>query len=90
MINIFEILQTCNPNTTLYTTPYGEVVFDGVDEEFQTINFHFQPDGDFIFNDSTDKFGRLVVTGECIIFPTKENKSWENIEIKDGKIVYGN
>lgn len=77
LINIINILKDrgIEPGFRLYTIPFGDVTFDGI-SEFDTIMFHFiLPTGDVV-HDSTDMFGRLVSTGECILFPSKKSRNW--------------
>ena len=66
MINIYELLKDCPIGTKLYCTMFGEVLFTGY------------IDSNILLNGCIciDKFGRWNKDGECILFPSKEQRDW--------------
>ena len=69
MINIYELLKDCPVGTKLYCTVYGDVKFYGA--------FNF---GIFIGQITLDINGRLDGNGECILFPSKEQRDWSKFK----------
>lgn len=80
MTNIAEILANAPRNLKLYSLVHGEVTLKEVD----TTQEHYHIDisdkqGDILENLTND--GKLYVDykdAECILFPSKEHKSWDN------------
>lgn len=74
-INIAEILKDCPKGTKLYTTLYGEVTLESVTDIEHPIEvmtkggtMHFMRDGRY------DEYG------ECILFPSKDQRNWSRFE----------
>ena len=75
-IDLTKILKNCPGNTKLYSSIYGEVLFRNINEnnvEYPVIVYSS-------FYDSVISFtreGRYANTlGECILFPSKEQRDW--------------
>ena len=66
MINIYELLKDCPIGTKLYCTLWGESIFTWIN------------DGEIVLDSCTqlDAFGRWNKHGECVLFPSKENRDW--------------
>lgn len=85
-MNIAEILKYCPKGTKLYSTVHGEVTLAYICKENKDsicINIYDQ-------KDSLTKEGRLYEDkGECILFPSKNQRSWEDfrLPIKKGDIM---
>ena len=78
-IDLIKILKNCPKGTKLYSLLHGEVLFRGIDE-----NSDYPIVYDKIF--STDITSMFSITrngtysneynGECILFPSKEQRDW--------------
>lgn len=83
-LNLVEILKDCSKGTKLYSTVYGEVEFDGV---IKGSGFPVK----FVISDgslgSVTAQGLLLACydGECIIFPSREQRNWDLFTIPDCK-----
>ena len=82
-LNLVEILKDCPSGTKLYSTVYGEV---------KLYEVNIKPDYPIVVSHSGgfEKFtkdGRLYYTcdGECILFPSKDQRNWGKFKIKKSK-----
>ena len=83
-LNIAEILKDCPSGTKLYSTVHGEMCLEAVStlikckSKDNDCSLFFYPDGRWIEN-----------RGECILFPSKENRDWSTFQrpFKDGDIL---
>jgi hypothetical protein len=88
-MNILEILKKCPIGTKLYSPICGECKLHNIllDDTFSVIS---SEEKIFVFFDD----GRYIKEGECCIFPSKENRDWNEFEkptsYKNGDIVYAN
>lgn len=87
-INVAAILRDCPRGTKLYSTIHGEIEL--VDVYNNLIRCKNSYDINFISFYSDGRW--LENLGECILFPSKENRDWSkfNIPFKDGDIVTSN
>ena len=85
-LNLVEILKDCPKGTKLYSTIHGEVEFDGVSNkdiykiEYKTKTsevYGITPDGRFL----------SCFDGECILFPSKDQRDWGKFKVKKPKFV---
>lgn len=76
-INLVEILKDCPKGTKLYSTIYGEVEFVKVCQN-DSVDFpiEFKLSDNSLNSVTTD--GRLYdeFNGECILFPSKDQRDW--------------
>lgn len=84
-INIAEILKDCPVGTELYSTLYGNAIFDGfaIDTPYPIIT-------KIILNDRRqtayfDEYGRMNVgdcihSEECLLFPSKDQRDWSKFK----------
>lgn len=81
-INIADKLKHCKKGTKLYHLMFGEVEFDGMDND----------DIFVITTNKDDEKGRYYVNsfglydvnypnGKCLLFPSKDNRDWNNFQI---------
>ena len=85
-LNLVEILKDCPKGTKLYSPIYGDVEFvcvlqnEGVEYPIQT-----KISDDVL--DSFTKDGRMFAEykGECMLFPSREEKNWYNFKPKQPK-----
>ena len=83
-IDLTEILKGCPKGTELYSTIYGEVRFEGINNndtlypielkahKFTTLSASVYCTKDGRFNCAYD--------GECILFPSKDQRDWSKFE----------
>lgn len=83
-MNIAKILKDCPKGTKLYSPAYGYVYLLNI---MSTTNSIIVKPDNADFDVSFDSDGKLNVNcnGECILFPSKENRDWstfKNYEFK--------
>lgn len=84
-MNIAEILKDCPKGTKLYSPLCGECNLSEIDGYIRifdsNVNYYY------FYHD-----GSYVKTGECLLFPSKENRDWSKFQrpFKDGDIVFYN
>lgn len=85
-INIVKLLKDCPEGTKLYSLIHGEVELTrvGVEDIYCKLSYlnheiSFYSDGRWVEN-----------KGECILFPSKENRDWSTFQrpFKDGDVVF--
>lgn len=84
-LNLVEILKDCKKGTKLYSPIYGDVELVKIylhDEKF--------PIEVKLSNNASDCFsknGRIFTkfNGECVLFPSKEQRDWSKFKIKKDK-----
>ncbi len=87
-LNLVEILRDCPGGTKLYCTIFGDVTFEGIydDEDLDDLDDLDLPikirttDGDL---ESLSINGQYYASreGECILFPSKENRDWSTFKV---------
>ena len=82
-LNLVEILKDCPKGTKLYSTNFGVVEFDeiGTNPKYPIIVSHI---GGF---EKFAKDGKLycICDGECVLFPSKDQRDWSKFKIKKPK-----
>lgn len=80
-INLTKILKDCPKGTKLYSTIFGEVEFIECDDLYQIVvakegrYYYFTSQGSFIFE-------RIKYhMGECVLFPSKDQRDWKKFNI---------
>ena len=86
MINIAEILDKCTKGTKLYSPIFGDVYLEKIRPHLAVIvnrNKDEKNLEEFLYD------GRYTLNGECMLFPSKENRDWNTFQIpfKDGDIL---
>ena len=84
-LNLVEILKDCPKGTKLYSTIYGDVELGEV-----RINNNAYPIEIKLSNNKFDCFskdGRIFTefNGECILFPSREQRDWSKFKVKKPK-----
>ena len=74
-IDLTKILKDCPKGTKLYTTVYGEVTFDKINNKRPDYPINVKPDIGYI---NLTKEGRYTnkTNADCILFPSKEQRDW--------------
>lgn len=83
MINIAEILKDCPKRTKLYSPIFGEGWLSEVGDYLIKVYDNNANDYNFYHD------GSYVKTGECMLFPSKDNRDWNTFHrpFQDGDIL---
>ena len=79
-LNLAEILKDCPKGTKLYTSLAGEVEFVEIDMDNDIVTIS-KTAGVTSFN----KTGRYYTSGECLLFPSKDQRDWSKFKPKEKK-----
>lgn len=71
-INLCEILKDCPKGTKLWSPVWGRVTFETIDT-FDDLVYILTHKGAYI---TLDSYGKFDADGECIIFPSKDQRDW--------------
>ena len=85
-LNLVEILKDCPKGTKLYSTIYGDVEFVKVRQSYY-VDFPIEIKlSDNSINNVT-RDGKLFVnySGECTLFPSKDQRDWSKFKTKKPK-----
>ena len=85
-LNLVEILKDCPKGTKLYSTTYGYVELIRVNQNDDVIYpIEIKLSDDSISSVTTD--GRLCeyYNGECVLFPSKEQRDWDLFTVPNCK-----
>ena len=85
-LNLVEILKDCPKGTKLYSTTYGDVEFIRVNQNADVYYpIEIKLSDDSINSVTTD--GRLYeyYNGECVLFPSRNQRDWSKFKIKKVK-----
>ena len=75
-IDLTKILKDCPRGTKLYSTIYGVVEFDDIDEYDRIYPISFKVDADSFSTVTSDGRRFEDFDGECTLFPSKEQRDW--------------
>ena len=82
MKNIAEILKNCPKGTKLYSVLLGDCSF----EEIEHCRIYVRDSREALY--SFDLHGRWTDRGECLLFPSKDDRDWDKfMSFKDGDII---
>ena len=79
-LNLVEILKDCPKGTKLYLTTLGEVEFCQIDSGIYPICVKHKEIGDTLLTREGKVYNRF--DGECILFPSKEQRDWSKFNPK--------
>jgi hypothetical protein len=87
-INIAELLKNCPRGMELYSPIFGKVYLDKIRPHLAIV----VTDNDKELGDFREEFlydGRYGMHGECMLFPSKENRDWSKFQrpFKDGDVL---
>ena len=78
-LNLAEILKNCPKGTKLYSLIFGEVEFERIDNGCGTIMY--KTNTGRIFDVTYEgKFFTNYYDGECILFPSKDQRDWSKFK----------
>ena len=84
-LNLVEILKDCPKGTKLYSTIYGEVTFNKIEEDQgYPITFTIKNREDII-SVASDGRNLLDFDGDCTLFPSREQRDWSKFKVKSNK-----
>lgn len=80
-LNLVEILKDCPKGTKLYSTVYGDVKFDGIENGSEYLVKFVKSDGTL---GSVTAQGLVLscYDGECTLFPSREQRDWSKFKAK--------
>ena len=84
-LNLVEILKDCPKGTKLYSTIYGEVVFENVYHDDCVIYPICFYDGEFLQCVTKNGLHLVEHDGECSLFPSKDNRDWSTFKVEKPK-----
>lgn len=81
-INIANKLKHCKKGTKLYSPIFGEVEFDGIEDNAIYVNTTVNDDEKVRMPfESNGQFYSCYPNGECLLFPSKDNRDWNNFQV---------
>lgn len=75
IMNLVNILKNCPKGTKLYSTMYGDVTLNGIDNDIIVIDVPYKEQLKLWAG------GQLSLKGECLIFPSKDQRNWNKFKI---------
>lgn len=88
-LNLVKILKDCPRRTPLYSTIHGSVVFIGINykDNIYPIEVEVIDDDGFLNTECYSSDGRFHhdYNGECVLFPSKEQRDWSKFKVKKPK-----
>lgn len=84
-LNLVEILKDCPEGTKLYSPLYGDVELVKVHHHDENLPIEIKLSNNTF--DCFSKDGRIFTefNGECILFPSREQRDWSKFKIKKPK-----
>ena len=84
-LNLVEILVDCPKGTKLYSSVFGEVEFDHIDTSanYPIIIRLKGVEGHESLTSDGERFGDY--DGECVLFPSRENRDWSKFKPKKNR-----
>ena len=85
-LNLVEILKDCPKGTTLYSPVYEYVELVSV-SLVECAKYPIEIKDRYGVSDGITKDGRMFVdySGECMLFPSKEQRDWSKFNVKSNK-----
>lgn len=83
-LNLVQILKNCPKGTKLYSLIHGDVEFYAIDERSAIYTIVLKCGDDLVFYSTSGKY-IPGYRGECVLFPSKENRDWSKFNPKKPK-----
>lgn len=83
-LNLVQILKNCHKGTKLYSLIHGDVEFYAIDERSAIYPIVLKCGDDLVFYSTSGKY-IPGYRGECVLFPSKENRDWSKFNPKKPK-----
>ena len=84
-LNLVEILKDCPKGMRMYSTIYGEVGFEKVDYCDNVVYSICFYNGGNLQCVTKDGLHLVEHTGECTLFPSKDNRDWSTFKVEKPK-----
>lgn len=84
-LNLVEILKECPKGTKLYSPLYGEVTFCYIDFYVKEYPIVVERNGGYIHFTLNGRLDFFIIEQECMLFPSKEVRTWNNFHPKKPK-----
>ena len=81
-LNLVEILKDCPEGTKLYSPIYGDVEFVRIEDRNRTYPIQVKSKDEFFCFTAQ---GKRYEQGECLLFPSREQRDWTKFRIKKPK-----
>lgn len=78
-LNLVEILKDCPKGTKFYSTIYGDVKFNHI--ENNTYPIVVGNEKGFVFRLTSDGKYLKDFNGECVLFPSKDQRDWSKFKV---------
>ena len=82
-LNLVEILKDCHEGTKLYSPVFGEVEFESINNIIGPIVVTTNTGNAECF--TADGKMYTYYNGECLLFPSKEQRDWSKFNVKKPK-----
>ena len=82
-LNLVEIRKDCPEGTKLYSPVFGEVEFESINDIIGPIVVTTNTGNAECF--TTDGKMHTYYNGECLLFPSKEQRDWSKFKVKKPK-----
>ena len=79
-LNLVEILKDCPKGTKLYSTVFGEVEFEGINDIIGPIIVTTDTGNAECF--TADGKMYTYYSGDCLLFPSREQRDWSKFNVK--------
>lgn len=81
-INIADKLKHCKKGTKLYSPIFGEIEFDNIKDNAIYVNTIVNDDEKVCIPfESNGQFYSCYPNGECLLFPSKDNRDWNSFQV---------
>lgn len=88
-LNLVDILKECPKGTKLYSTIFGWVDFEYIENEEITVTNNISGDTETFNQNGSWYYG---YTNECMLFPSKDQRDWSKFKVEpemvDGEFYY--
>ena len=78
-LNLVQILKNCPKGTKLYSLVHGDVEFYAIDERSAICPIVLKCGDNLVFYSTSGKY-IPGYRGECVLFPSKENRDWSKFK----------
>lgn len=82
-LNLVEILKTTPKGTKLYSPIYGTVRFERLRDDSDGFPIYVRRADDALVPLTEEGKFALSFDGECVLFPSKDNRDWSNFKVDD-------
>lgn len=84
-LNLVEILKDCPKGTKLYSPLFGQVSFEGIDYDDKEYPITTKYNVGYVSFTENGRHDFCIENQECMIFPSKEVRTWDNFKPKKQK-----